>query len=129
MLDTLFFLYHRGPRPASLFRGFSGYLSRQPSAGRKPIFNQIFPLTKKTTFVRLFSNLEKMVSGSIFCYLLLEPSGEGKFLCYLFKFRKTSVKRKEVKGSEEDDEHGLSISGFSGIYLWLRRDGKQRAKS
>jgi hypothetical protein len=70
-----------------------------------------------------------MVSGSIFCYLLLEPSGEGKFLRYLFKFRKTSVKRKEVKGSEEDDEHGLGISGFSGIYLWLRRDGKQRDKS
>jgi len=86
-------------------------------------------LTKKTTFVRLFSNKDKRASGPTFGYFLPEPSGEGKFLRYLFKFRKTSAKRKEVKGSEKADEYGFSIGGFSGIYLWLRRDGKQRDKS
>jgi hypothetical protein len=54
---------------------------------------------------------------------------KGNFFVALLEFRKTSAKRKEVKGSEKADEYGLSISGFSGIYLWLRRDGKQRDKS
>jgi hypothetical protein len=55
-------------------------------------------LTKKTTFVRLFSNKDKRASGPTFGYFLPEPSGEGKFFRLPFGIQKDICQKKGGEG-------------------------------
>ena len=84
----------------------------------------IFSLTKRTPFVSFIKVKGKgTFPPSVRCLFL----AEGAFLISMI-YGKISAKGKEVKGSEEVDQHGLSVGGFGGLFLrlrWIRRQRRQ----